>query len=248
MVRSSLLIVATGLLLPSLAVAQGESPAQRVPSPTVVVVHDTPEQRDQRLHAHRFAQFRFGVDALTFTGTRLVGTGSRERYRGAGANLELLFTRFFTKKLGLEFALMGAPFSNDRRPDDPPGWFVRLEAGLDLATASWSGRLPGSLLLGLGGGIDDGRYWYAPRFYPYAMARLRLWPMRDVSMQLQYTLVPVSVGAPILATIEQRVEIATSISLFQFGLQLSYVDATGGTPSRSYFQAGMGGFVGMVLM
>ena len=198
--------------------------------------------------SHDFDQIRLGVDVVAFSGTRLVGVGSREHYRGAAGDFELFFTKFFSRRLGLELVLLGAPSNEDRRPEVPPSSFLRGEAGVDVAVTTWGGGVPGSLLLGVGAGADYGRYWFAPRGYPYAMARVRLWPPRHASLQAQYSIVPVSLGAPVTSTWEQRVELATSISLLQFGLRLAYTDAIGGVPSRSYFQGELGMFVGLVLM
>jgi hypothetical protein len=160
------------------------------------------DNSEQRLRQHLLDQVRFGFDANMASGSRIVGVGSRERYRSINGDLELFLTRFFSKSWGFEFGLSFVPPIPDRDTV-----FVRGETGVDVALGAWRGALPGSWIVGAGIGGDLGRYSYAGRGYPYAMTRVRIWPSHTISLQLQTEVVPVSIGSH-LPTWEQRVEFA----------------------------------------
>jgi len=199
---------------------------------------DTPERR---LREHLLDEVRMGLAANMASGSHLVGVGSRERYHLVSYDLQLYITRFITRRWGINIDL------TFDLPVDRESLLVRGEAGADLAIATWTGKMPGSWIVSAGVGGDLGRYWYAGRGYPYASTRLRVWPTSKISLQARYLAIPVSIGTA-LPTWEQRMELATSYSLFQFGLRASWVAATGGDPSRVYTQQEIGAFVALAVM
>lgn len=200
------------------------------------------DSEEQRLRSHLLEQVRIGIAANMASGSHLVGVGSRERYTLGSGDLQIYITRFFNRRWGVTIDLTFTPPLPDR--DTLMG---RGEAGVDVAIASWTGRLPGSWIASVGIGADVGRYWYAGRGYPYAMTRLRLWPRQRVSVQLQDLVVPLSIGTS-LPTWENRVELSTSYDLLQFGFRVGYASATGGDPVRTYTQQELSAFIAIVVM
>ncbi len=188
-----------------------------------------------------FNQIRLLAGMSTFSGERLVETGSVGRYRLGGGAIELDIERVFGV-VGFMAHLegFGAPDTDDLN-------FFRGEGGLTLGLASWRGDIPGGVLVTAGFGGDIWRYWFSEegRFYPLARARVRLWPSRDVPVQLAYTALPVAVSGVDGHLQEHRIEIASGWSLLTFGSRLGFAVANAGEPRRTFSQAEIGAFVGI---
>lgn len=188
-----------------------------------------------------FNQIRVAAGVSTFSGQRLVETGSVGRYRLGGGGLELDLQRVF--------GVVGfiAHLSGFVGPDTDELNYIRGEAGLALGLGSWTGALPGGVMIGLGMGGDLGRYWFSEegRFYPMARAQLRVWPSRDVPLQLTYAAMPVAVSAAGGHLQEHRIEIASGWKLLSFGSRLGFAYANTGEPRRTFSQLEIGTFVGL---
>ncbi len=193
--------------------------------------------------ARAFNQIRMLLSGSTFSGRSLIGTGSVGRYRLGGASLELEAERVFG--VAGFFVDVGGFYI----PDSDELGYVRGEGGAAFGVASWQGAAPGGVLLAAGIGGDYGRYWYAEdgRFYGLASARLRLWPSREVPLQLAYTAIPAAFTAIDGHHHEHRVELATGWSLLTFGSRLGFAFTSGGEPHRTFSQVEIGTFVGVGL-
>ncbi|MBL9022511.1 MAG: hypothetical protein JNL21_09925 [Myxococcales bacterium] len=230
--RQGLLLAGAALLAWSRA-ATAEDAATQPQAP--------PDEGDDPARA--FNQIRMLLSGSTFSGRSLVGTGSVGRYRLGGASLELEAERVFG--VAGFFVDVGGFYI----PDSDELGYVRGEGGAAFGVASWQGAAPGSVLLAAGIGGDYGRYWYAEdgRFYGLASARLRLWPSRDVPLQLAYTAIPAAFTAIDGHHHEHRVELATGWSLLTFGSRLGFAFTSGGEPHRTFSQVEIGTFVGVGL-
>lgn len=188
-----------------------------------------------------YNQLRALVGVSTFSGERLVETGSVGRYRLGGGGVELEADRIF------DVVGFMAHISGFAGPDVDELNYVRGEGGLALGIGSWTGPAPGGVLIGLGLGGDFGRYWFAEegRVYALARARLRVWPSRDVPLQLTYTALPIAHYAGGGHLQEHRIELATGWKLLAFGSRLGFAYANTGEPRRTFSQLEIGTFVGL---
>jgi hypothetical protein len=188
-----------------------------------------------------FNQIRLLASISTFSGEKLVETGSIGRYRLGGGGLELDLERVF------DFIGYMAHIEGFAAPDTDDLNFFRGEGGLTFGVASWQGTVPGGVLVTVGCGGDVGRYWFAEegRFYPLARARVRLWPGPDVPIQLSYTALPVAVSGAGGHLQEHRIELATGWSLLTFGSRLGFTVANAGEPRHTFSQLEIGAFAGM---
>jgi hypothetical protein len=188
-----------------------------------------------------FNQLRALAGVSTFSGERLAGIGSIGRYRLGGGGIELDVQRVF------EVVGFMAHIGGFAGPDTDEINYVRGEGGLALGIASWNGPVPGGVLIGLGLGGDLGRYWFAEdgRFYGMARGQVRIWPSRDVPLQLTYTALPLAHTAVGGHLQEHRVELASGWSLLTFGSRLGFTYVNAGEPRRTFSQMEIGAFVGL---
>ncbi|UQA62240.1 hypothetical protein [Polyangium aurulentum] len=193
---------------------------------------------------------RYGGSGLYFRGTRLIGYGSRKPYHGVSGGLDIAGAFFLVKSapwFGFEIGLrFGAVLLDD--DDGPDG---ALESALLAAPARWHGALPGSFVLGLGGGVSRPRpAWLSAGVgaYPLALARLRLWPSRVVSLHAQWRFTPVTTDLiDDLFVQNHEVEVAVGWKALQVAARCRIDEVKGGDPERTYRGLGCGPFVGMAL-
>lgn len=203
---------------------------------------------EQRLRDRHFQQIRVAANAVTFSGTELVGVGSVGRYRLGGGALELGVERFPFGRFGFGLLFnifpptMGAGGGGSESP-----FYARGDVLAEVGLATWEGAVPGSVVVGAGVGGDGPRYWFAEdgRFYGLTLARLRLWLSRDTPLQLTYFAVPVAVATGDVSLHEHRFELATGYGLLTLGTKVVYTFLEGGTPERAFFQQELGAFVGI---
>ncbi len=206
---------------------------------------DAAKKARRELRSKRFDQVRALVSGVLFSGTRLVGAGSRGRYVGGGGALELNAERFFTDRLGAGGVLAGFPPAMNA--DARKLAFFRGELFGLLALDAWGGALPGSAVVGLGAGGDLSRYWSSEngRFYGLAFGRLRLFTSRDTRGQITYTAIPVALATTGVKLHEHRIEAGVSWKLLQVGTRFHTTVANGGVPDRTFVQQELGIFAGL---
>lgn len=193
---------------------------------------------------------RLGLAGFYFRGTKLVGYGSRKPYHGIAGGLDLTVARFpiqSTPWFGFEidFRFGGVTLDNDDGPD------ICLEGAALVAPARWRGAWPGSFTLGLGGGVSRARPVWLPtavQAYPLALARLRLWPSRVVSLHAQWRFTPVTTDlVDDLLVQNHEVEVAVGWKALLVAARCRIDEVTGGDPVRTYRGVGCGPFVGVAL-
>lgn len=206
---------------------------------------DAVKKARRELRSRRFDQIRALLSGALFSGTQLVGVGSRGRYVGGGPAIELNAERFFTDRLGAGGVLMGFPpgYNADLRKIA----FFRGELFGEVAVGATGGALPCSLVLGAGAGGDLARYWFSEngRFYGLAFARGRLFPARDIRLQITYTAIPVALATTGVKLHEHRIEAGVSWKLLQVGTRFHTTIANGGIPDRTFVQQELGIFAGL---
>lgn len=184
---------------------------------------------------------RVGASASLIEGSRIVGAGSRERYTQPGfALIDFKIARILEKKRwGFEIASqLMIPTERDTSLA-----FAQFDVAFDglLADGRW-----GSLVLGVGGGGDFGRYWWGGRGYPLVVLRQRTWLSHKVRLEFESRTIPIAATGK-LPVFEQRFELALGIGLFCAGLRFDWAAAWGGEPNRTYQQHELGAFVGVGL-
>ncbi len=208
------------------------------------------ELEQEKEHAERALVdlLRYGGAGLYFRGTKLVGYGSRQPYHGISGGFDIAGARFPSKsapwfgfEVGLRFG--GVYLDEDNGPDG------LLEGAVLAAPARWRGGWPGSFIVGLGGGISRGRPVWLPtavQAYPLALARLRLWPSRVVSLHAQWRFTPVTTDlVDDLFVQSHDVEVAVGWKALLIAARCRIDEVTGGDPVRTYRGIGCGPFVGM---
>jgi hypothetical protein len=189
---------------------------------------------------------RIGVAGGYFAGTQRIGYGTRVPYMGGGGGMVLDVLRFPVKHVGFEIGLYFGGVMETRKDQEVQ---LALDAAFDVAPLRWSGTWAGSLILGVGGGVASHRpAWLDTPIqgYPLLLARLRLFPTRDISLHAFYRFVPITTDAPIDELFVQThdLELAVGIRWAQVGLRGHVRKATGGDPSRTYREMGIGPFFG----
>jgi len=189
-------------------------------------------------HRSAFELARLGVHGGWFSGSKMVGYGSLQRYDGGVGAMDLDVTRFPHENIGFSFALgLGFASQGSQNNGGTTNFnYGRLESSIDFGLLSWSG--PGksgwSVGAGFGGAFGKNRYWYAEKGvgYPILRTNLRLWATRDVSLHAAYQWLPSSTGdAPVRS---HRFEAAVGIGLMQLGARLELVSTQRGVPIRTY--------------
>jgi hypothetical protein len=195
---------------------------------------------DARELERRTFMARFAFGASLIGGSKLVGVGSRARYTQGAMQIEMNVARVVSKPLGIEIGLQFLPPTRDERELA----YGRLEGAFDFVLADWGGRRPGSLIAGIGGGFDVGRWWFSDpaRGFGVGLLRGRLWLTRNVNVQLSASVVPFAAK---LNGWEQRYELAVAYGLLSFGVRFAYVSVKGGDPARWLGQHEVGAFVGV---
>jgi hypothetical protein len=180
---------------------------------------------------------RVGMSASLIGGSRIVGMGSRERYVQPGLSvIDFKLARMFAKSSwGFELAMQAMI------PTERGLGYAQIEVAADilLADGPW-----GSLIVGLGGGADYGRYWWDGRAYPLVVLRERTWLSRKVRLEFETRTIPIAATGK-LPLFEQRFELALGVGLFCAGLRFGWAAAWGGLPNRTYEQHELGAFMGV---
>jgi hypothetical protein len=180
-----------------------------------------------------------------FSGSRLRGIGSRERYRTGGAGIHINVERFpaSLEPFGIGLDLEGFPPSSYSSGRELA--YVRAELAAMFAIAAWRGDLPGSIVAGGGFGGETTRDTYAEkgRFYYFPMVRIRTWPAKDVPLQLRYDFLLSHASG--LSFQDHRFEIASGYRLLLYGMRGAYTISEGGDPARTFVQQSISLFFGV---
>jgi hypothetical protein len=228
--------------------ALGAAPAEAQEAPAPAKPAEDPVREKENQERSLVELVRIGASGLYFRGTKLFGYGSRKPYHGLSGAMDIGVARFRVKsapwfgfEIGLRFGVLTS--------DDDDGLDGALEAAVLAAPARWQGALPGSFVLGLGGGISRGRPVWVPtgvHGYPLALARLRLWPSREISLHAQWRFTPVTTDMlDDLFVQVHEVEVAVGWKALQVAARCRIDEVTGGDPERFYRSLGCGPFVGM---
>jgi hypothetical protein len=179
-------------------------------------------------------------------GSKLVGYGSRERYTGGSATLDVEVVNLPWKHAGIELALhtgyagSGVVTSTNSRPDN----FGRLDVAFDAVAF----RAPSYALLfgaGLGGDVNE-RYWFGGlRGYPFTIVRARASYAHAQAFHASWQFVPASLAAR--STVEHRFTLDWSHDMFTAGVRFAWMKLEGGTPMRTYADLEAGLSVGVVI-
>lgn len=173
-----------------------------------------------------------------YDGSKLVGHGTRERYDGGAAGIEVEAIRV-PSDFGLEARLqLGGAFSSYR---DRAARAIMFELGgaaglLHVGSFSVAGTL--------GLGIQGGRHVFVDtvRLYPYVGLRTRAWFSDAVSLHVNGYLLPVTTSG--VRDMELRSEVALGVSWFIAGVRGSWLRYSGGDPRRVYGELSLALFVG----
>lgn len=184
---------------------------------------------------------RVDLGGSYFRGAMLVGHGTRVPYQGTVGTLRLDVLRFPLGWLGFEIGMRLGPAtaSIDQRFDGG------LDAAALVAPLRWSRPWAGSVILGAGAGFGSSRpVWLEPgvHVHPTLLARLRLFPRRDVGLLASWRFTPVTSDA--LWVMAHDIESAVSIDWVQVGARLRLDEVTGGDPRRTYRGYWIGPFIG----
>ena len=170
----------------------------------------------------------------------MVGKGSRERFIQPGVGLiDLKVARIVAQRFGLELGLV-LMIPAEKARSIAFGQ-IELAGDLVLADGPW-----GSLIFGVGGGADFGRYWWDHRGYPLVIVRERTWLSRKVKLEFESRTLPIAATGK-LPLFEQRFEMVVGVGLFSFGMRFNWTASWGGQPERTYEQHELGAFVGLGL-
>jgi len=187
---------------------------------------------------------RLGAGFYYVRGAKFIGVGTRTRYEVLVGNVYLDVTRFPTNRVGFEIHVHGGPVGID---ENAQAEIALNGAGL-VAPFRWKGDAPGSFVLGVGGAFELGRpVWLAPGFrgFPFALARLRVFPSESLGLQTTYRFVPITTDDALLQ--EHDVELSVSTGLLEIGLRFRLDEVTGGQPTRFYRSYGGGLFASLVV-
>jgi hypothetical protein len=228
-------------VLPVIAVAvllTRAAPAQTPDPPKAATAED---RREVNL-------VRVGLGGAYFRGSRLIGSGTRKPYQGVDGNLYLDVLRFPLRWFGFEIDLEGGGANAAGIP-----MTIGLRLAADFVPLRWSGTAPGSIILGVGGGLDagDDRTWIddTARAYPLLLARLRVFPSRAIGLSAAWHFVPITTSLLLeekIVLYTNQIEAAMSYGYLQFGARTYLSTAIGGDPRRTYNEARFGPFVGAV--
>lgn len=179
-------------------------------------------------------------------GSKLVGHGSRERYTGGSATLDLEVVNLPWKYAGLELALhtgyagSGGVQANSSRPEN----FGRLDVAFD-AVAFRDPRFALLFGAGLGGDVNE-RYWFGGlRGYPFTTVRARFSYAHAQALHASWQFVPASLATR--STVEHRFGLDWSHDLFVAGARLAWMKLDGGNPARTYADLELGLSAGVVI-
>lgn len=182
----------------------------------------------------------FGVWVVGSSGSSLIGNGSRAFVKRAGFDLEIGVRRYVTKYVGLELRIVGVPPYSRDLEDIAHG---RFDGAVQTPFATWSGRVPGAVELGVGLGADVGRYSYAGRLYPRGLIRVSVFATRDTTLRLSTEVLPAAVG-PDTRVFEQRTDFSFTYSFFMGGFRAAHA-VEYGVGTRSALQRELGLFIGV---
>lgn len=175
-----------------------------------------------------------------FDGSTRVGAGSRQRYDGGAAGMEVEAVRVSRERdLGLEARLhLGGAFWTGRpRANRFIGFEIGGAAGI-FSTESFG------LAATIGLGIYGGRHAFVDtvRLYPYVGLRARAWMSQRVSLHVNVYLLPITSSG--VRDSEVRGEVALGVGWFVAGLRSSWITYRGGDPRRTYGELALAPFVG----
>ncbi len=179
---------------------------------------------------------RIGGSVSTVNGSRLIGQGTRQGYRGTAVALDLEAMRFPSEYAGFEIGLLwggtAVPWGNKATT-------YRLEGALDAVLFA-SPR--GSVIVGLGPGLELGdRLWWAHdgvRGNVAGLLRTRLFPARDVAIHANARLELFATGD--LASRTLRSELLFGWALGMVGVHWTRTWISGGAPNRTYLDDQLG--------
>jgi len=195
-------------------------------------------ERDREVERRTFMA-RIALGTSIIGGQKLYGTGSRGRWSAVAPAMEIDVQRIFTHRLGVEVGLVLFPPAQDTRDVA----YGRLQGALDAVLVDWGGRHAGSLIAGIGGGFDAGRWWFEDaRGYGLATLKGRVWLTRDVNVQAMASVAPF--GAKYSGW-EQRYELGFAWKLLAFGVRFAWLEVRAGDPARWLPQHEVGMFVGV---
>jgi hypothetical protein len=198
-----------------------------------------------------FGFVRLDAAFATHGGSRLVGAGSRERYRAAEVLIDLDVSRFPWERIGFDLRTsfsaqsLGGGAASGGGGDKKVGRYFGMRGTLDVGVLMWGGGAPGGLVVGLGGGFDFGdRLWFSTsgRVFALTMVRARHWFSTDWHAQATWMFVPTTSAA--LKVREHTFELAVGWKALQLGARLDRSTVTGGDPVRDYEDTRLTAFVG----
>ncbi len=173
---------------------------------------------------------RVGGSVSTVNGSRLIGEGTRQGYRGSAIALDFEVMRFPSEFAGFEIGFLwggtAVPWGNKATT-------YRIEGALDGVLFA-SPR--GSVIVGLGPGLELGdRLWWAHdgvRGNVAGLLRTRLFPARDLAIHANARLDLFATGD--LASRTLRGELLFGWSLGMLGVHWTRTWVSGGAPNRTY--------------
>lgn len=179
---------------------------------------------------------RIGGTVSTIQGSRRLGEGTREGYRGSAIALDFDVLRFPSPHAGFEIGFL---WGGTAVPWGHKATTYRIELAADLVLFSHE---RGSVIVGLGPGLDLGdRLWFSPdgvRGNVGALLRTRFFPTKDWAVHANSRLDLFATGD--LVNRRLRAELLVSWSLAMVGLQWTRTWVVGGTPSRTYVEDQLG--------